>query len=42
MPPLVTFPAQVVVSLDGAVVNDFIYDGIGCDEITTPVATTTP
>lgn len=42
MPPLVTFPVHVVVSLDGAVVNDFSYNGIGCEEITTPVATTTP
>jgi hypothetical protein len=42
IPPLVTFPASVMVTLDGAVVNDFTYDGIGCDELTTPVATTTP
>ena len=42
IPPSVTFPAQVVVSLDGAVVNDFIHDGIGCTQITTPAATTTP
>jgi hypothetical protein len=42
IPPAVTFPAQVVVSLDGAVVNDFIHEGIGCTQITTPVVTTTP
>ena len=42
LPPSVTFPAQVVVSLDGAVVNDFTYEGIGCTQITTPVTTTTP
>lgn len=42
IPPSVTFPAQVVVSLDGAVVNDFIHEGIGCTQITTPVVTTTP
>jgi hypothetical protein len=42
IPAGVTFPARVVVSLDGAVVNDFVYDGLGCVEITTPVATTTP
>jgi len=42
IPPSVTFPAQVVVSLDGAVVNDFIHDGIGCTQITTPAVTTTP
>ena len=42
MPPDLTFPAQVVVSLDGAVANEFTFNGIGCDEITKPVATTTP
>jgi hypothetical protein len=42
IPPLVTFPARVVVRLDGALVNDFSYEGIGCDELTTPVPTTTP
>lgn len=42
LPPELTFPAQVVVNLDGAVVNDFTLDGIGCERITTPVATTTP
>ena len=42
IPPSVTFPASVVVSLDGAVVNDFAHDGIGCTQITTPLATTTP
>jgi hypothetical protein len=42
IPTGVTFPARVVVSLDGAVVNDFVYDGTGCAEITTPVVTTTP
>lgn len=42
IPPSVTFPAQVVVSLDGTVVNDFTHDGIGCIQITTPLAATTP
>jgi len=42
IPPLVIFPASVVVRLDGAVVNDFTYEGIGCEQLTTPVATTTP
>jgi hypothetical protein len=42
LPPGVTFPARVVVSLDGAVVNDFTYDGIGCVQLTTPIPTTTP
>ena len=42
IPAAVIFPARVVVSLDGAVVNDFTYDGIGCIRLTTPVPTTTP
>jgi hypothetical protein len=37
LPSLVTFPARVVVSLDGAVVNDFPYDGIGCILVDTPI-----
>ena len=42
LPPDLTFPANVLVRLDEVVVNDFTLDGIGCDEITTPVASTTP
>ena len=42
IPPGVTFPARVFVSLDGATVNDFIYDGQGCAKIATPFPTTTP
>jgi len=42
IPPLVTFPASVVARLDGAVVNDFTFDGIGCDQLSTPMPTTTP
>lgn len=42
LPPDVTFPAEVVVSVDGTVAGEFIYDGLGCARITTPVATTTP
>ncbi len=37
LPGSVTFPARVVVSLDGAVVNDFPYDGIGCILVDTPI-----
>jgi len=37
LPSAVTFPARVVVSLDGAVVNDFPYDGIGCILVDTPI-----
>jgi hypothetical protein len=42
IPPDVIFPARVVVSLDGVMVNDFTYDGVGCQQLTTPVPTTTP
>jgi hypothetical protein len=42
IPPGVTFPARVFVSLDGATVNDFIYNGLGCAKIATPFPTTTP
>jgi hypothetical protein len=42
IPVGVTFPARVVVSLDGVVMNDFTYDGLWCAEITTPVPATTP
>ena len=37
LPSLFTLPAQVVVSLDGAVVNDFQYDGVGCILVDTPI-----
>ena len=37
LPAVITFPAQVAVSLDGAVVNDFQYDGIGCILVDTPI-----
>lgn len=30
LPPGVSFPARVVVRLDGATLNDFMYDGVGC------------
>lgn len=36
IPNDISFPARIVVSLDGAVVNDFLYDGIGCAILTTP------
>lgn len=42
LPAGVTFPAPVVASVDGVVVNDFVYDGLGCAQITTPMPTTTP
>ena len=42
LPSDLTFPASVVVRLGDVIVNELTLDGIGCDEITTPVATTTP
>lgn len=42
LPAGVAFPARIVVSLDGAVVNDFTYHGIGCEVLNTAVPTTTP
>ena len=36
LPNDISFPAQVVVTVDGAVVNDFLYTGIGCSVLTTP------
>jgi len=42
IPPGVTFPARVVASLDGVIVNDFTYDGLGCAQLSTPAPTTTP
>ncbi len=35
IPDDIIFPARIVVSLDGAVVNDFVYGGIGCSILTT-------
>jgi hypothetical protein len=44
LPATVTFPARVLVSVDGAVVNDFTYDGIGCILVDTaiPASVSTP
>ena len=39
LPSPISFPARVIVSLDGAVVNDFPYDGIGCILVDTPIPT---
>lgn len=36
IPNDISFPARVVVRLDGVVVNDFTYSGIGCGILTTP------
>src|SRR6185503_5039189 len=32
----VSFPADIVVRLDRRVVNEFVYNGLGCAVITTP------
>ena len=42
LPNELTFPATVIVRLDDVVVNELTLNGIGCEQITTPVATTTP
>ena len=39
IPAGVTFPTRVVVSLDGAVVNDFTYSGLGCTILNPPTST---
>jgi hypothetical protein len=36
IPGDINFPASIVVSLDGTVVNDFVYSGVGCSILTTP------
>jgi hypothetical protein len=38
IPNDIRFPAQVVVSLDGVIVNDFLYSGVGCSILTTPTS----
>jgi hypothetical protein len=38
LPNEISFPVHVVVSLDGAVVNDFLYSGVGCAIVTTPTS----
>jgi hypothetical protein len=42
LPASVTFPIRVLVRLDGAIANDFMYDGLGCAQIATAFPTTTP
>ena len=42
IPASVTFPARVLVHVNGAVANDFVYDGVGCAKIATAFPTTTP
>jgi hypothetical protein len=42
IPRSMAFPAQVVVQLDGALVNDFSLDGVGCINIDPPTSTPVP
>jgi hypothetical protein len=42
LPPGIVFPAPIIVNVDGEMASSFTYDGLGCADITTPVATTTP
>jgi hypothetical protein len=42
IPNDITFPARVVVRVDGALVNDFVYSGLGCAILTTPLPTPNP
>jgi len=41
IPTGLIYPVQIVVSLDGVIVNDFMFDGKGCAQLTTPVPGTT-
>ena len=41
LPGFISFPARVLVTLDGAVVNDFNYDGIGCILVDTAIPNNT-
>lgn len=38
IPNDISFPAQVIVSRNGAVVNEFLYNGVGCSILTTPTS----
>jgi hypothetical protein len=38
----VSFPADIVVSLDGTVVDEFVYSGLGCTVLTTPTPAPKP
>ena len=42
IPVGVSFPADIVVRLDGAVVNEFVYTGLGCALLTTPTPALRP
>ena len=38
LPNEISFPAQVVVRLNGVISNDFLYSGVGCSILTTPTS----
>jgi hypothetical protein len=42
IPIEVSFPASILVRLDGAVVNEFVYSGLGCSILATPTQTPRP
>jgi hypothetical protein len=42
MPIEVTFPAGILVRLDGALVNEFVYSGLGCSILAMPTQTPRP
>jgi hypothetical protein len=42
IPVGVSFPATIVVRLDGALVNEFVYTGLGCALLTTPTPAARP
>jgi hypothetical protein len=42
IPVGVSFPATIVASLDGVVVNEFVYTGLGCALLTTPTPAPRP
>lgn len=42
IPNDIRFPARVVVTLDGALANDFVYSGVGCSILTTPTPAARP
>ena len=42
IPNDISFPARIVVTLDGALVNDFEYSGLGCTVLTTPTPAKPP
>lgn len=42
IPSGVSFPASILVRLDGTVVNEFVYSGLGCSTLASPTSTPRP